>query len=447
MKDPGVYYGNRSVITPALFAEPINRRIAKEIGRLADRDRPFGIADLARVVATDDGTEASGYLSSLIFREADVETATDRIADLRDAWACRMMAHLGAELIQQASEDSDRPAIERLEKALERGRSIGEALDDVDTSARSKTVERVLARVAENVKRGRSDGIPWFLREIATTARSEIEHGWFCGLIADSAGGKTSLALQQAVFTAQQGTPVLFLTGDQTVDDCYIQMASQILGLEFEVFLKGRLNVGEHQSFVRLMGQLRELPIHFIEIDSPRVIQIGRWVQDFVRKFGRGLVIIDHDDIIEADNKRDQLHDRVKQTDRDLKALMRRFRCGCLYLMQRNAEGENRDVARPVDKDLVGGPRRRKSFDLLLFLYREAMWHLKRARIEKNPNTRAELMSKADIRANDAEIGVMKNRHARPDQSCMVKWEGAYSRFRSVEQVKADEKPELFDDD
>ncbi len=446
LKDPGVYYANRARFQAQLFAEPINQRIAKAISSRADKNQPFGIADLSRIVATDDGAEASGYLSSLVYREADVDSAADRMSDLRDAWACRLMAQLGEELIKAASEDSDRSAVERLERALARAKSIGDSLEEIDPRSREKTVERVLARVAENVKRQRSDGVPWFLREIAITARSEIEFGWFIGLLADSAGGKTSIALQQAVFTAQSGVPVLFLTGDQTADDCYIQMCSQIMGVSFEHFLKGTLHFAEHRKFVDLLGTLKSLPIHFIEIDSPHVGQIGRWVQSFVRSFGRGLVIIDHDDIIEADDKRAQLADRVKQTDRDLKAVMRRNRCGCLYLMQRNAEGENRDVARPVDRDLVGGPRRRKSFDALLYLYRQSMWDRKKARIEKRNDKRFELEASADAREHEAEIGVMKNRHAKPDQSCIVRWEGEFTRFVSPEQVKAETNPELFED-
>jgi len=265
-------------------------------------------------------------------------------------------------------------------------------------------------------------------------------------MLADSAGGKTSYALQQAVFSAQRNVPVLFLTGDQSADDCYIQMSGQILGISFEHFLKGTLHVGEHSSFVSMMEQLRQLPIHFVEIENPTVSQIARWVQSFVRNYGRGLVVIDHDDIIEADDRRAQLADRVKQTDRDLKALMRKVRCACLYLMQRNAEGEHRDIARPVDRDLVGGPRRRKSFDLLLYLYRESMWDLKKARVEKSDAKRLELTARAEHRANQAEIGVMKNRHAEPDRSCVVTWEGAYTRFLSPGAEKAATSPELFED-
>lgn len=447
LRDPNIFFANRSRLTSRLFADQINKRIAQAISQLADAGRTFGIADLAARVATEDGTEISGYLSALMTREADMESVVDRIDDLQEAWARRTMVSLAQELLKQASEDSDASAWDRLDRAMKRARSIGDALDDIDRNQSSNIVDRVLARIEENTKRKRSDGVPWFLREVAVTTRNELEYGWFVGLLADSAGGKTSFALQQAVFSAKQGIPVLFLSGDQTEDDCYIQMAGQILSLPFETFMKGRLTAPEHRSFLRIMEELRRLPMQVVEIDAPTVRQVGRYVQSFTRNHGRGLVIIDHDDILEADDKRAQLADRVTQKDRDLKALMRKNRCAGLYLMQRNAEGEHRDVARPVDRDLVGGPRRRKSFDAILYLYREAMWLRKRAKVEKSDNKRSELMASADARESIAEIGVLKNRHSFQDGSCTVKWDGEFTRFASPEDEKAKADAVLFEDD
>jgi replicative DNA helicase len=451
IRDADVYWTEQGRLHPWLFVDAMHRDVMKAVVTLAGKGREFGLPALVAHIPARDGDHVGGYLGALVADRTDAGLIPDLIDDLYECWKRREMVAVGEGLIKQATEPSDVSAAERLDKALKRTTDIVALGDGIDRFATGKAVDRVLKRLDAAPDRSRPDGMPWFLPELGRILGGDIEYGWFVGLLADSRGGKTSMALQQSHFTARRGIPVLFLSGDQTTEDCLIQMASQILQIESQAIRKRRLNAADKKLVAQVLGDLKSLPIQFIEMEAPTVKQIARWVQSFVRAFGRpGLVVVDHDDILEANNPRDDLHEKLRQVDRDLKAVIRKTRCGCLYLMQRNAQASQRENPRPTDRDLLGGPRRLKSFDALFYLYREWLWIQQKIRTapqrsEKEKDALAEMKAEADRLETVAEIGGMKTRFGKQGLEAEIRFDGPHTRYWSEVEDRIREAPEMFD--
>jgi replicative DNA helicase len=451
LRDPGLYWNEQGRLRIALFTDPLHREIMRAIEGVVEKRGEFTLSSLISVIPERD-TNVVAYLKALRADATDAGLIPDLITDLRECWHRREMIALGKRMIEEAEAPGDMTAEERLARALKRADAIGASIETViDPNGPAVILDRLVERLNTPPTTNKTEGVPWFLPEIERMLNGGLEYGWLVGCISDSGGGKTSLALQQCWYSASQGIPTLFLSGDQTADDCYTQIVSQLLRIEAKV-IRDRTFLQEDKKLIEETFSLfRDMPLQIVEIEAPTVRAISRMIQTFTRRFAKPcFVAIDHEDILEANNPKDDLHERLRQIDRDLKATLRRQRCACLYLMQRNAQASQRENPRPIDRDLLGGARRRKSFDALFYLYREWLWIDQKIRsatniTQKDRDYIDELRGQADKVFDQAEIGGMKVRFGQQGgDPTRLRFDAKYTRLWSEAQAYNEARPSMF---
>lgn len=444
LKDPSVFWSERSHLRPILFADPFHRDVMKAIGTLADGGREFGIPALvSRLPVPEDGTSVAGRLAVLMADQAEVGLAHDLIEDLKNTWGRREMASLGERLIRYSTEPSDTPALERLEKAIGRAQAIGEAISD-DPGGLAQAAREMLEDANTAHKRQRSNAIPWFLREAARATGDDIEYGWLIGLLVESGGGKTSLALQQTLFTAELGIPVLFLSGDQAPKECLRQMASQSLGIEARDIRSGRLSDHDFQTLIEETNRITSLPIEIRKMGLPTTAQIGSMVRSWRRRRARpGLWILDHVKRVRPNDQKANLDVTVNQICGDLKALAQQTDCPGLILQQRNSKGFDRENPRPTAQDVYGGLGAVENFDTIMGMYIEERWLKERLDQAKSDAQKESIEKKLRACEGQAELSGIKTRHGPQGRRETIKREARFTRFVSLLQEARDREPEL----
>ncbi|MCW5697343.1 MAG: hypothetical protein KIS96_11510 [Bauldia sp.] len=436
LRDPGIFWQHRARFRPEIFVGKLHSRIVAVMNKLADSDREIASPAILGFLAVDedDGVSPEGYLATLMTEEADNALAADLLDDLSETWARRQMATFGEALLKESTKDSRDSAIERLDRAVATVKAIAETLDSDRVGSADAAIDRMIAQVVKAHQVGHSDGIPWFLPELQRITGDDLEFSRLIGLLADTAGGKTSLMLQQAAKTAETGVPVLVLSGDQTPEECYMQIASQALGIESAALRKGQFTSAEFSQIETFTRGLKRLPIEIRRIFRPSTRDISNMVRSFVRRRGRGLVAIDHAKRVVFDDRRAGISEGVNQVFGDLKALMGATGCVGLVLMQRNSEGNRRDDPRPMLGDIYGGMGAAESFDTVIALYVEERFL---ALQMKNGAGRmkSEQWDRINARLNNvrgkAELIGLKVRFGPPDLAEHVEREARFTRFVS----------------
>lgn len=317
-------------------------------------------------------------LMSLVSRVASAAHLEYHVAILHQKFVRREMIQGFRKLLASAADETTDIAdtmveahnlLDSLEHecgTTEHMRSMEELMED--------TVEQVEARVASNVNG--VTGVPTGFADL-----DRITAGWQPGDLIVSAArpgvGKTAFALHLARTAATAGHHVLVysleMQGERLGDRWLLACTTEITP---ERLRSGQLTPGELRQVHEASTELARLPIH---IDDNASVSM-----DYVRSSARllqsrrqcDLVIIDYLQL--CDMKSDQ-HNRnreqeVAQASRKAKLLAKELNVPVLLLSQLNRDCEGRPDSRPALSDLRESGAIEQDADMVLLLYRPALY-------------------------------------------------------------------------
>jgi len=422
-----------SFLTAEDFFEPVHRHLYKVIGDM------IGAGSVANPVtmkgAVSDDLQV-GDLSGMryvvrLFAEfpmpyaiVDLATAVKDAAVRRGLVLAAERIHEWASLSQPGSKTED--LITECETMFSEAIGKGRPADEGDAAIRA------IEEVSLAHQRQKSEAVPWFIGEAQQVLGDDLEFGWLVGLLADSGGGKTSFALQQAYHAMEAGYPVLFLSGDQKPEEVYKQIASQRASVQSNDLRKGRASDNELGSVITVLNAMRNMPFEVRKMGRPTTAEISMWVRAFNRKHGRGLIIIDHAKRISFTDRRTMLAEGVNQVYGDLKALMQETENAGILLMQRNSDGQGRDNPRPVRGDAYGGAGALENLDGLIALYVEEQWIDHMLSNARTGARKTEIEDRREHVKGKAELVGLKARFAEGGIRKIIKREARFTRFSSL---------------
>ncbi|MFI5409119.1 replicative DNA helicase [Kaistia sp. UC242_56] len=422
-----------SFLTADDFFEPVHRHLFKVIGDMIGAGQVANPVTMKGAVSDD---LQVGDLSGMryvvrLFAEfpmpyaiVDLATAVKDAAVRRGLVLAAERIHEWASLSQPGSKTED--LITECEKQFAEAIGKGRPADEGDAAVRA------IEEVSLAHQRQKSEAIPWFIGEAQQVLGDDLEFGWLVGLLADSGGGKTSFALQQAYHAMEAGYPVLFLSGDQKPEEVYKQIASQRASVQSNDLRKGRATDNEVGSVITVLNAMRGKPFEVRKMGRPTTAEISMWVRAFNRKHGRGLVIIDHAKRVSFTDRRTMLAEGVNQVYGDLKALMQETENAGILLMQRNSDGQGRDNPRPVRGDAYGGAGALENLDGLIALYVEEQWIDHMLSNARTGARKDEIEARREHVKGKAELVGLKARFAEGGIRRNIKREARFTRFSSL---------------
>jgi replicative DNA helicase len=230
-----------SILSADDFFEPVHRHLYQTMSDMIGAGSVANPVTLKGAVSDDLRVgELSGmrYVVRLFAEFAmpyaivDLATAVKDAAVRRELVLAAERIHEWASLTQPGTKTED--VVAECEKLFSEAIGKGRATDDGDAAAGA------IEEISLAHQRQKSEAVPWFIGEAQQVLGDDLEFGWLVGLLADSGGGKTSFALQQAYHAMEAGYPVLFLSGDQKPTEVYKQIASQRASVQSNDLRKGR---------------------------------------------------------------------------------------------------------------------------------------------------------------------------------------------------------------
>lgn len=455
MTNSEAYWRVSGFLKPDHFQEPINAEVYRTIGVMLEEKRAVTPMTVRQYLPTGQGEATSArYLAGIIADAMPPVMAYDLGCAVVEAWMRRMGI---ARLEDGISMLRDMPADTSPGKIFAEVVSNLDDLAQVDESkegAVAQAVDGIMERMtATDTKK---PTVPFPLDQLREIMGGDMEAGNLFGMLSSSGEGKTSLALQIMGHAAAQGHPVVFLSYDQSEEQCVDQIASQRTGIENTRIRNKTMNEREMGQYLDALAQIKQLPL-FIRKCSSSVdgsAQLAAYVRSLhgkrLRKAGKpALVVLDHSRKVKPKNENAHEGRIAAEANGVFKQIAADLGLVWFNLMQRSSFGTKRKNPRPIDSDIYGGESGREDYDGVFYLYRGQKYlkaQLATADSVKDEESIRARFAREQWQEDEAEIGALKARFADPSRFYRIRFEKEFTRYvskRAADEAERNE-PGLF---
>ncbi len=188
--------------------------------------------------------------------------------------------------------------------------------------------------------------------------------------------GKTAFMLSASVNAARMGKRVAIFTLEMGVEQLTQRMISMETGIQSQKLREGKLTPHEYTRFVESAERVSDLPIFIDDTPALDPIQMRTKCRRLQHEYGIDLVILDYMQLMNAggqyQNNRVQ---EISYISRHLKELAREINVPLLSAAQLSRAVEQRQDKRPVLSDLRESGSIEQDADIVMFLYRDAVYN------------------------------------------------------------------------
>jgi replicative DNA helicase len=285
-------------------------------------------------------------------------------------------------------------------------------------------------------------GVPTEYTELdAMTAG--FQPGELIVLAARPSMGKTALALNIAQNAALvHNIPVLIFSLEMSRHALVERLLCAEAKIDGQRLRGGFIEAQEWLRLTKAMGRLSEAPIFIDDSPAPTGLELRakarRWRGDVsifpagppdanagpAGEGGLGLVMVDYLQMVRGQGNEERKDLEISEISRGFKALAKELRVPVVALSQLNRSVEKRDDKRPQLSDLRESGAIEQDADLILFIYRDAVYRRREAAKE---GRQAEPMEDENI----AEIIVGKQRNG-PTGTIKLYFARQFTRFENL---------------
>lgn len=434
-----------AILRPEHFYDAIHAdiyRVAQEMieqGRTADpvvlwgqfqadpRLEPLGgaryLARLASSVVTLVNSGDYGRIIVDCYRRRKVIEVADQARDMALDRNLEMAAH---EIAEMAAHEMDE---------ISRDHSVG------TRSSLGQAVTDALLAAEEATKRGdKLAGFTCGYGDIDNTIGG-LEGGQQYVLAGRPSMGKSALAVSIMDRCGAAGVPVFFVSGEMTGKQIGRRVVAPRIGMSPFALKAG---IEDPHDMVRLMDAQRRLAQFPVVIEElVRLAEIRARARQWARPLRRrGLIIVDHLNLIQGSKSKSDQSDTAEVTEisKAFKQLAKETDSALLLLTQLNRGPEGREDKRPGLADLRQSGGIEQDADVVMFIYREA-YYLERSEPKERPGEKSgdfvervrAWREAVDKNRNVAEVIVAKNRDGPAPRTIRLYFDAVLGRFDPLE--------------
>lgn len=246
--------------------------------------------------------------------------------------------------------------------------------------------------------------------------------------------GKTALALNMALSACkslkEKGQSVGFFSLEMSAE----HIASRLISIESEISsykaLSGKISSGDLQQVLRASENICDLPLVIDDSSALSISGLRTRIRRMHQLHNVGVIFIDYLQLIKGTTKRsgDNRVQEVSEVTQGLKAIAKELNVPLVALSQLSRLVEQRDDKKPQLSDLRDSGSIEQDADVVMFLYREEYYELRKQPTEGTPK-HAEWQMKMDSISNLADVFVSKQRNG-PIGNVRLFFEPEKGKFR-----------------
>ena len=189
--------------------------------------------------------------------------------------------------------------------------------------------------------------------------------------------GKTAFALGAAANAAvKAGRPVLFFSLEMSHLELTQRLLSTGASVNASKFRTGRFDERDWGKIAKHMGVLNEAPLWIDDNPNLTVMEIRAKARRLKSRIGDlGLIVIDYVQLMTGRSSAESRQVEISEISRGLKILARELDTPVIALSQLSRGLEQRTDKRPMLSDLRESGSLEQDADVVLFLYRDEVYH------------------------------------------------------------------------
>lgn len=401
------------------FYHANHRAIFSVITALIKRNQPFDVLTIMEALREINALDTIGgevYLFQLANNTPTVANIAAYAEIVRERSIFRRLISTAGEIADLAFNPGGAESKEILDKVESKIFSIAEQRS---RSAGPTDISTLLAKATERID------VLYHSDELITGLSTgfddldEMTSGFQGGDLVVVAGrpsmGKTTLAMNIAEHAAIKGSkPVLVFSMEMPGESLAMRMMSSLGHIDQHKVRTGKLDDDDWPRLTSAVSMLSEAKL-FID-DSPSLApgDLRARARRLARMHGGelGLIVIDYLQLMQVQGFKENRTTEITEISRSLKALAKELNVPVLALSQLNRSLEQRGDRRPVMSDLRESGAIEQDADLILFIYRDEVYH------EDSPDK------------GTAEVIVAKQRNG-PIGKVRLTFLGKYTRFEN----------------
>jgi replicative DNA helicase len=439
-----VYDAVAPVLDAEHFYDPLHRRIYGLIGKMISSGQSVSPITLRSFLPADEvisgDITVAKYLALLAASAMPVKEAPGFARVVHAMWVRRQAIAACEEVVSIAYDlDPDKDILTELEPVENRITEL--RAERIRADAKQGAGRSYIEAISAAYKQGAITGVPICLREIGDVISEPcLEAGNLYGLLSSSGEGKTSLTIQMIVHALKKGHPVLFLSYDQSSDQCIRQMVAQEHGIEARRQRNPKmLSENEWATCVEFGNWIDTQPFELVKCTDHSAAQLVGFAKTFLKRRANGqvpLIVVDHIGSVKPEDRRADEGTKAKEINKVFKAGAELTGAAWLVLNQRNSYGMKRDNPRPISADLFGGDPAKQAYDAIFYVYRFKKFLEERKAIASSDSDWKKInkIFPSAVREEGidiAEIGAIKVRFGSPHITQQLIFEDRLTRYRS----------------
>jgi len=369
------------VVSELDFFRDDHRLIYSAIGALSERGQPCDPVTLSEYLDSRADLARIGglaYLATLVEDTPSAANVRDYGMIIRERALQRRMIEVGNQIAASAYRPDGRQIAELVDEAerrvfeiAERGQRRGSGFIPV-RDVLGATVERL--DMLHQAK-GSLTGLPTGFN-LLDDYTAGFQPGDLIIIAGRPSMGKTSFALnigENAALGHAKSTAVFSM--EMSVEQLALRMISSLGRVDQSHLRNGRF---ADEDWPRINGAIQQMSEAKIFIDDTPALtptEIRARARRLWRERGLDLIIVDYLQLMRSGGNAENRTTEISEISRSLKALARELNVPLIALSQLNRSVEQRADKRPVMSDLRESGAIEQDADLILFIYRDEVYH------------------------------------------------------------------------
>lgn len=366
------------ILAPEDFYRESHRKIYHALIELSERDEPADLITTTNELRKKGELEAVGGASYLAYLIDSVPSAANieyyaRI--VKEKAILRKLIETSTEIITQSYEDrTDVEAfLDEAEKAIfeiseKRVKPSFFPIKEIVKES-FKTIEQLYK------KKELVTGVPSGFKEL-----DRLTAGFQPSDLIIVAGrpsmGKTAFCLNIAQYAAIEGRiPVAIFSLEMSKEQLVLRMLCSEAQVEGTRLRTGYLAESDWPKLTMAAGTLSDAPIFIDDTAALSVLELRAKARRLKSEHGLGMIIIDYLQLMKGRGKAESRQQEISEISRSLKALAKELNVPVIAVSQLSRKTEERTGNRPQLSDLRESGAIEQDADLILFLFREEVYH------------------------------------------------------------------------
>jgi replicative DNA helicase len=412
------------ILRPEDFYRESHRKVFEAIIDLSENGEPADLVTLTAALQKRgelDVVGGSSYLATLVDYVPTAANIAYYCRLVKEKALARHLIHVATEIATRGYEGSE------IEKTLDWAEKSIFEIAGMKTRPSYFSTKEIMKDAFKSIEKlyDRKElitGVPTGFTDLDTLTAG-LQGGDLVIIAGRPSMGKTALCLNMVEYAsvlAENPVPAIIFSLEMSKEQLAQRMLCSISRVDASRLRTGHLKESDWPKLTNGAGLLTDSPIFIDDTPAISVLELRAKARRLKAERNLGLIVIDYLQLMQGNNSENRQQE-ISEISRSLKALAKELKVPVVALSQLNRSLENRTDKRPILADLRESGAIEQDADVIMFVYREAVYCEACRSKDKTCEKGHE---------KDAEIIIGKQRNG-PIGTVHMTFLGQYTRFEN----------------